>query len=263
MKRKLFLTLTALVAAVVVTLDAQAWGGVGHSAIAYIAEQHLTPKAKEMCYRYLDNHSLAYYASWQDAWRFIPPYQETTYWHTSQVDANNEPINNNNGRRAAYFHVDSLRKDLKNYANQPDSMVAVNLKLMIHMVGDMHCPCHISYPDQNVKGGSIYRSGKKTKFHTFWDAAPSYMHKGWTCEDFHRNLDKLSKKKIAKMSKGSAADWLRESGADMREAYTLIPRHSEYTTLPKETRDRAVEICDLQILRGAYRLAYVLNEIFK
>ena len=256
------MTLAALVATAGIAFEAQAWGGAGHSAIAYIAEQHLTPKAKEKCYHYL-KHSLAYYASWQDSWRFIPPYQETTWWHTSMVDANNEPIKTPDGRRAAYFHVDSLRKDLKNYKNQPDSMVAVNLKLIIHMVGDMHCPCHISYPGQGVKGSSIYRSGKKTNFHTFWDAAPAYMHKGWTCEDYYRNLDKYPKKKRIKMSKGTAADWLRESGADMREAYALLPRHSEYTTLPEQTRKRATEICDLQIIRAGYRLAAVLNDIFK
>ena len=48
MKRKLLLVLAIAVATVSTTMKVQAWGGVGHSAIAYIAEQNLTPEAKEM-----------------------------------------------------------------------------------------------------------------------------------------------------------------------------------------------------------------------
>ena len=49
----------------------------------------------------------------------------------------------------------------------------------------------------------------------------------------------------------------------MREVYKLIPRDAEYTQLPEQDRQRAVEICEQQMLRGAYRLAHVLNEIFQ
>lgn len=144
-----------------------------------------------------------------------------------------------------------------------DSAVVVNLKLLIHMVGDMHCPSHTGYSDQpRYKGYNIYRSGKATKFHTFWDAAPAYMHKNWTCEDFHKNLDKWSKKKIAKTVQGTAEDWARVNGKEMREVYSLIPADAEYTKLSDEDRARAVMICQTQMLRGAYRLAHVLNEIF-
>ena len=261
MKRKLLLVLAVAVATVSTTIKVQAWGGVGHSAIAYIAEKHLTPEAREKCYHYLQ-HSLAYYASWMDSWRDIDPYKETTYWHTSKVDADNNPLYNES--RGAHIHVDRLRKEMKDYKNLSNSAVIINLKLLIHMVGDMHCPSHTGYPDQpGFKGYNIYRSGKATKFHTFWDAAPAYMHKDWTCEDFHERLDKWSKKKIAKVVQGTAEDWARVNGKEMRAVYSLIPIDAEYTKLSEEDRARAVMICETQMLRGAYRLAYVLNEIFE
>lgn len=260
MKRIVFLALAVAVATVAVTTKVQAWGGAGHSAIAYIAEQHLTPEAREKCIHYL-KHTPAYYASWQDQWRFTDPFKETTYWHTSKVDAQNNPLENNG--RSADLHIERLRGIMRDYKSLPDSAIIVNLKLLIHMVGDMHCPSHTGYPDQpDFKGYNIYRSGKKTKFHTFWDASPAYFHPKWTCEDFCKNLDNMKPKQRAEIAKGTAQDWARENGADIREVYSLIPRDAEYTQLPEENRRRAVEICDRQILRGAYRLAAVLNEIF-
>lgn len=261
MKRKVLLAIAVVAATVSATMKVQAWGGVGHNAIAYIAEKHLTLEAREKCLHYL-KHTPAYYATWQDLWRFTDPYKEINYWHTSKVDANNNPIENNG--RAAHIQIERIRKEMKNWRSLDDSTIVVNLKLLIHMVGDMHCPSHTGYPDQPAyKGYNLYRSGKKTGFHTFWDASPGYLHKGWTCEDFHRNLDKMKPKKIAKMVKGTAEDWARQNGEEMREVYTLIPHNAEYTALPERDRKRAVEICEQQMLRGAYRLAYVLNEIFE
>ncbi len=261
MKQKLLLALAVVVATVSATIEVRAWGSEGHSAIAYIAEQHLTPKAREKCHHYL-NHSLAYYASWQDHWRFTDPYKETNYWHTSKVDAENNPLYNEG--RGAHIHIERIRKEMKDWRSLDDSTIVVNLKLLIHMVGDMHCPSHTSYHDQPAfKGYSIYRSGKKAGFHKFWDASPAYLHKGWTCEDFHRNIDTLKRKQISKIVKGTAEDWARVNGEEIREVYTLIPRNAEFTELPEQDRRRAVEICERQMLRGAYRLAHVLNGIFK
>ena len=47
---------------------ASAWGRTGHDAIAYIAECHLTPRARRVIERYL-GHSIVYDASWMDDWR--------------------------------------------------------------------------------------------------------------------------------------------------------------------------------------------------
>ncbi|MBR5807734.1 MAG: S1/P1 Nuclease, partial [Alistipes sp.] len=42
--------------------SAKAWTNYAHGTAAYIAEQHLSPKAKEKCHYYL-KHTLPYYAS--------------------------------------------------------------------------------------------------------------------------------------------------------------------------------------------------------
>ena len=86
MKKTLFL----LSAALILCFDsAFGWGKMGHDAIAYIAECHLTPKAKKTIEKYIGT-SIVHYASWMDAYRFEPQYAHTSLWHTAWVDENDE-----------------------------------------------------------------------------------------------------------------------------------------------------------------------------
>ena len=261
MKRAIVITL-ALTILTGIT-DLRAWSVKGHMLVGYVADQHLTPEARKACHHYL-RHTLSYYGSWLDQVRYTEDYRQTQRWHASSVDARTgKYINTGSGAALNIMRIQSEMEDGR-YRSLSDSAIIDNIKSLIHMVGDMHCPSHTGYPDQpGFKGYNIYRSGKATKFHTFWDAAPAYMHKDWTCEDFHKHLDKWSKKKIAKVVQGTAEDWARVNGKEMRAVYSLIPIDAEYTKLSEEDRARALMICETQMLRGAYRLAYVLNEIFE
>ena len=78
--KKLSILVLSLVAVMGVQ-SAKAWGGYGHSAIAYVAEQHLTPEAKAKC-RYYLKHTLTYYASWMDYWRSVPAYKSVNNPHS-------------------------------------------------------------------------------------------------------------------------------------------------------------------------------------
>ena len=135
------------------------------------------------------------------------------------------------------------------------------------MVGDMHCPSHNMYdadPSPAVKRFSILHKGKKVYWHKFWDgSASNYFHRGWTCRDFQKKLDNLTPKQIAKICKGTPEQWAKQNGKDMREPYSLLIRHAELSDMPAENIARMTEIVDMQIMRGAHRLAYIINDIFK
>ena len=62
--KKLFLI--AALAALTSVHSAGAWGRLGHAAVARLAEQHLTKKAKANLDKLLDGRSIVYYASWMD-----------------------------------------------------------------------------------------------------------------------------------------------------------------------------------------------------
>lgn len=255
-----------IVALLFVCNSALAWSGLTHNAICHIADQHLTEEAKAKRNHYL-RHTLAYYASWQDEVAWSKEYAETRFWHSVQYDAKNRSQYRDG--RNAITHISRIWNDMRNggYKRLDDSTIIVNLKLLVHMVGDMHCPSHCMYdadPNPQFKRFSIFHKGKKVYWHKFWDSSAStYFHKGWTCQDYQKNLDKLSPKQIAKICKGTPEQWAKQNGKDMREPYSLLIRHTELDEMPSENVARMVEIVDLQILRGAYRLAYVINDIFK
>jgi hypothetical protein len=153
------------------------------------------------------------------------------------------------------------------YKKLSDSTITVNIKFLIHMVGDMHCPSHNYYdddPNPKFKRFSIFNKGKKVHWHRFWDrSAVEFLHRGWSCQDYVKNIDNLTEKQIAKIVKGTPEQWAKQNGKEMREPYSLLIRHIEFKDMPEENKKRMTELVDLQILRGAHRLAYILNDIFK
>ena len=129
------------------------WGREGHETIAKIAERNLTKRAKKRIEKYLGGHSVVYYAKWMDEYRKTPEYAFTDGWHTAPVDAGlrytDELLNPKRGN--AIYGLELAVENLKNYRSLTDSAVAVNLKYVIHLVGDMHCPAHIKYTTHNMK----------------------------------------------------------------------------------------------------------------
>ena len=246
--------------------EAMAWSSHTHNTIGHIAEQHLTPEAKAKCHHYL-RHTLAYHATWQDAVAFSEEYAASRFWHGVRYDAKNRyQYREGNNSVTQICRIFNEMRD-GGYHKLSDSAIVVNLKFLIHMVGDMHCPSHNYYdddPDPRYKRFSILNKGKKVHWHKFWDgAANAYLRKGWNCEDYVKKLDKLSEKEIAKICKGTTEQWAKQNGKDMREPFSLLIPHIEFKDMPAENVNRMRDLVDLQILRGGYRLAHLINEIFK
>ena len=91
MKTK-FLAFIAVLVALCSVQGAKAWSGFGHGCIAYVAEQHLTPEAKEKC-RYYLRHTLPYYASWMDRWRGSQHFKKVNSGHTVSVLSSGDGLN--------------------------------------------------------------------------------------------------------------------------------------------------------------------------
>ena len=65
------------------------------------------------------------------------------------------------------------------------------------------------------------------------------------------------------MCKGGVEQWAKQNGKEMREPYALLVRHIEFKDMPEENVERMRALVDKQIMRGGYRLAYLINDIFK
>lgn len=238
--------------------EVYAWGKTGHDAVAYIAECNLSPVAKKNIEKYL-RHSIVYYASWMDEYRSTAEYKHTTGWHGAPVDE-------------SFCYTDALRREkgdviselenaielLRDYQNLSDSTVAVNLKYVIHMVGDMHCPVHIQYPNLPMRY-NITLNGKEYKYHSVWDTQVLEFAHNWNYMEWQHQLDRCSSAEKAEIAAGSPRDWFHESAVDCRKIYDMAPANS---IQGKDFLNAAHPLAESQILKAGYRLARILNELF-
>lgn len=118
------------------------WGQKGHDVTAYIAECNLTPEVAQEIDRVLDGHSPVYYANWLDSASHTPEYAYTRTWHYANIDEGytydtmpKEPAGD------VVTAVNDLVAELKSKELSAEKE-AEALKMLIHLVGDMHCPMH-------------------------------------------------------------------------------------------------------------------------
>lgn len=265
MKSKISIILLALVAICSVE-SAKAWAGFGHGSIAYIAEQHLTPQAKAEVRRYL-NHTLPFYASWMDHWRAVPPFHPTNSWHGFSATADGK-VDWAKGEGKSMGQVDKILKSMGNgkYKNLPDSLVRHNILILVHALPDMHCPVHVGfsksdYPEYRY---SLRRNGKPYKMHAFWDASPGFQRKGWTFEKYSSLVDNVSPKQVKKIiKKGDLEYWGKDIIKQAHRAFVITPANKDVVKLTAEEKADVLQLADEMVVKAAYRLAWVLNEIFK
>ena len=246
--------------------SAKAWGVFGHGAIAYVAEQHLTPYAKSECRRYL-KHTLPWYSSWMDHWRAVPPFHPTNNWHGFTVGANGDvDWEKDNGKSMGQLHQIMKEMGNGNYKNLPDSLVHHHLLILVHSLPDMHCPVHVGFPKKYYPDYrySLLRKGKKQSMHGFWDASPAFQRKGWTYEKYASVVDNITPKQEKKfIKKGNFAYWGRDIIKQAHRAYVITPEDTDIAYLSDKEKAEVLELADEMAMKAAYRLAWVLNEIFK
>lgn len=235
-----------------------AWGKTGHDAVAYIAECNLLPEVKEKVEKYL-KHSMVYYASWMDEYRAAPEYKHTTGWHGAPVDENfryTDALRREKGDVVS--ELENAMERLRAYRTLSDSAVAVNLKYIIHMVGDMHCPVHIRYPDLPMRY-HITLNGKEYEYHQVWDTQVLELAHNWHYMEWQHQLDRCSPEEKAHIAAGSPRDWFYESAVRCRKIYDMAPANS---IQGKDFLNAARPLAESQLLKAGYRLARILNELF-
>lgn len=254
--------ITALLS-VAICANAWAFGKIGHDAVAAIAEANLTPTAKATIEKYLGGRSIIYYASWMDNIRLTPEYKHTDGWHSSSFDANGKQKLWKE-RYMAHVGINTEMEKVEDgkYKQMTDSAVAVAIKLLVHMVGDMHCPGHNFFEDksQNVY---FYLNGEKYKFHKFFDTAIFDLGHKWYYADYQYQLDRCSKEEKEAMVKGTLTEWEEDNARTVRPIYDILTPERQFDQAESSVLVRTMsELSDSQVLKAGYRLAHVLNSVF-
>lgn len=237
------------------------WGQKGHDVTAYIAECNLTPEAAQAIDRLLDGRSPVYYANWLDNASHTPEYAYTKTWHYANIDAGQtfetmprEP------KGDVVKAVTELAGQLKKGGLSPEKE-AEALKMLIHLVGDLHCPMHAGH--KSDLGGNmipVTAFGKATNLHSVWDTTLPEAAHNWSYTEWQNQIDRLSADEIMLIESGSPEEWFRETADLCASIYAETP---EGTNVSYDYVAKFTPLVEQQFLRGGYRLAMLLNEIYK
>ena len=273
---------------------ASGWSRLGHAVVAKVAEDHLSSKARKALAAYLGDETIVSISSDADLQRpfwtmdlgFIPTNPEAARlsWlvpqgfdtntpenispisHSVTVDRNFNSLRTDNQNGAyvnnAAYYIEQYARELKEGARTMDPELRKRkIALIVHLIGDFHCPMHIVYQGQDeLKGSFTVTIGKsQVRYHGWWDGGIFANLLPYSYSDVARIVDTKSKKEIAQITKGDVYDWVHESAVDSWPAHRVKEGDVLDQAFPLEMRP----ILYNQLRNGGYRLAALLNDIFR
>ena len=250
-----------IVVALLSYLPSFGWGQKGHDVVAYIAECNLTPEVYQKVVKKLGDHSLVYYANWLDNASYSDQYRYTKTWHYANVDEgytyDTMPKNEKGDVVTAINGIVAEIKSGKLSAEQE----SVRLRMLIHLVGDIHCPMHAGHlSDRGGNGVMVKFFNKDTKLHSLWDTALVEAAHKWSYTEWEQQLNRYcTTERKAELSRGTATDWLNESHAIATEIYKATPEKSKVSY---DYIAYYAPVIEKQLLSGGLRLARILNELY-
>ena len=246
------------------------WGATGHDVVAAIAEQNLNKKAKKELNKLLDGRSIVYYSSWMDGLQNSPywkdGYNQTKTWHYANVDEGHTyQTMPKNEKGDVVQALTKLTDELtNNYDNLTDSMRQDYVKMIVHMVGDMHCPMHAGrLSDLGGNRVNVRWFGKNTSLHSVWDSKIVESAHRWSYSEWAEQLDRKSKEYKKSVMCGTYEEWFVETVKGAASIYQYVEdTGAENPNLSYQFVYDFSDLLEDRLLVGGYRLAYVLNTIF-
>ena len=136
------------------------------------------------------------------------------------------------------------------------------VKMIVHMVGDMHCPMHAGrLSDLGGNKTPVKWFGEKTNMHSVWDSKIIEAARKWSYSEWRDHLDNTSPKFKKSVMRGTYEEWFVETVEGAAAFYEYVENMDKPNLSYQFIYDFSPLLED-RLLVGGYRLAYVLNTIF-
>lgn len=301
---KRFIIISTLIISLFNCVNANAFGRRNHATIAYIAEQHLSRAARKAVQEIYQKESLIEHAAFpdEDRYKICVPLEEGEYiivdgapvlkgpdgkafsfgafystddkgrvWstipHGWMADASGNYLNVDKGE--CIWAIKKYAEILRNRKSHSAEEVKLALQMVVHLVGDMHCPSHVHFTDKrdrnDLKYNVIY-NGKEIRYHNIWDTDILVDRYIGGPVDFAYYCDpcingSLGKKEAVRwqkeIQKGSIEDWCRDITSRLDPVFEPDPD----SKITKEQLQVFGPLGRDMVLRAGYRLAALLNEV--
>jgi len=264
----------ALVLALLPSAPVWGWGAQGHRIVGDIAEEFLDARTRAEVRRLAGDVSLAELGVWLDEQRdrLSAADPGSQRWHYD-----NRPVCRPDATADSYCAdgncaSHAYREYLAVLGDRaaPDESRLFALKVVVHVLADVHQPLHAA--DNDDRGGNriVVRIGRRSRakpLHAAWDVDfVKRAMRGAPEGAFAARLAAEHRGVQAQIESGNLADWMHESYLLARDyAYGRLPEFRcgepsrSVLRLPGEYSDGAAAIVSEQLARAGIRLAAVLR----
>ncbi len=257
MKTKIFRFALILVLLLSISSFSYGWGKVGHQIIVDVAKSYVSKSVQDSVSKYLGDMTWESASTWMDELRGNSEYDYMKKWHYINIEKGNQydtTIENGNN---VVKQLEIAINNLKNKSKLTKEEINLNIKVLFHLMGDLHQPLHVGYG--NDRGGNEVKVSYKEKIfslHRIWDTDIIESKKN-TSEDVLSLLSKTPKRKIKKMVKGDIVQWLSQSRELLNDVYSYTD------VLSNDYINKNYPVVENQLLIGGVRLGKILNDVFK
>ncbi|MEB2778862.1 S1/P1 nuclease [Algoriphagus sp. C2-6-M1] len=235
-----------------------AWGQLGHYLIGYMAEKQMKRSVRKKVEKVLYPMSVGRSGTWMDEIRSDHAFDYASSWHymTSISGEYDESIQEKGGN--IYAEINRIKNELK-AGNLESGKEAELLKILIHMVEDIHQPLHVGTGED--RGGNDVKLeyfGRDTNLHAVWDSG-IIDGKSMSYTEIGDELSKrVNKEVITRYRAGSMQDWLTEAVAARPTVYNL-PENKKISYVYGY---ESTQLLEERLIAASVRLAQILEEIY-
>jgi hypothetical protein len=247
-------------------LKAMCWGQLGHRIVAEIADSYLTAKTKAQIKKILGNESIAMASNWADFVKSDTSFKYLDTWHYINFEKNlnysqlKEVLKKDTGSvHDAYSAIVFLTRELKK-KTLPLSKKQMYLKLLIHLVGDVHQPLHVS-PVGSTGGNDIKVQwfGQSSNIHRVWDSE-LIEEQQLSYTEYSNYLNHTTATQRKKLQSEPLSKWLYDSYIIAQNLHNEITENNP--RLGYRYNYDHIALMNQQLLKGGIHLAGLLNDIF-
>ncbi len=243
---------------------ANAWGLLGHRIVGEIAESYLNPNARKAVKEILGTESMAITANWPDFIKSDSSYNYLSSWHYVNLPENLDRIGVNNylenmTEANIYNKTNEMIALLKN-KQTPAAQKLLALRMLIHLVGDMHQPMHTARKE-DLGGNRVIVNwfGQKSNLHRVWDEQLiDYQQLSYT--EYTKAINNPTAVQLTEWKKGDIKDYIFESYEICNKIYATGIKNDD--KLSYRYNFDWISTVNSQLLKGGIRLAKILNEIY-
>jgi len=236
------------------------WGKTGHRVVGEVAQMHLSKRAKRGVQKILKGQSLASVANYADNIKSDTLYRKFSPWHYVNFPADKKYTEVTPSSSGDLVMAIQKCVEIVKNPNSSEADKSFYLKMLVHLVGDLHQPMHAGRKED--KGGNdiqIRWFGNGSNLHRLWDS--DMIDKfGMSYTELADNLPVITKNERKQLQIGTVYDWVEESQDIANELYDSVEIGEQlgyrYSYVYWDTVEQ-------QLLKGGLRLASVLNELFR